>query len=95
MLDGFRTVDEHFRSAPFEQNLPALMGLLGVSSLSQHDKSYISQAMPTNLPGDVTTTVAVDPRGIVTSTVGQTDPVPGQDVVTNLDARVQSAAETA
>jgi len=27
------------------------LGLLGVSSLSQLDKSYISQAMPTNIPG--------------------------------------------
>jgi glucose-6-phosphate isomerase len=30
MLDGFHAVDEHFRTAPFEQNLPALMGLLSV-----------------------------------------------------------------
>jgi glucose-6-phosphate isomerase len=30
MLDGFREMDEHFRSAPFERNLPVLMGLLGV-----------------------------------------------------------------
>ncbi len=30
MLDGFREMDEHFRTAPFEQNLPALMGLLGI-----------------------------------------------------------------
>jgi glucose-6-phosphate isomerase len=30
MLAGFHTVDEHFRAAPFERNLPALMGLLGV-----------------------------------------------------------------
>ncbi|MGA8338832.1 MAG: glucose-6-phosphate isomerase [Solirubrobacteraceae bacterium] len=30
MLAGFHAVDEHFRSAPFEQNLPMLMGLLGV-----------------------------------------------------------------
>jgi len=28
MLEGFREMDEHFRSAPFEQNLPVLMGLL-------------------------------------------------------------------
>jgi len=28
MLDGFHQMDEHFRSAPFEQNLPVLMGLL-------------------------------------------------------------------
>ena len=30
MLDGFRAMDEHFRSAPLRQNLPALMGLLAV-----------------------------------------------------------------
>jgi len=30
MLTGFRAMDEHFRTAPFEQNLPVLMGLLGV-----------------------------------------------------------------
>src|SRR5260221_8221104 len=30
ILDGFREMDEHFRSAPFERNLPVLMGLLAV-----------------------------------------------------------------
>jgi glucose-6-phosphate isomerase len=30
MLDGFHEMDEHFRSAPFERNLPVLMGLLTV-----------------------------------------------------------------
>jgi glucose-6-phosphate isomerase len=30
MLDGFRAMDEHFRSAPFERNLPVLLGLIGV-----------------------------------------------------------------
>jgi glucose-6-phosphate isomerase len=30
MLEGFHAVDEHFRTAPFERNLPVLMGLLGV-----------------------------------------------------------------
>ncbi|MFI6000373.1 glucose-6-phosphate isomerase [Streptomyces sp. NPDC051366] len=30
MLGGFRTVDEHFRTAPPEQNAPLLMGLLGI-----------------------------------------------------------------
>jgi glucose-6-phosphate isomerase len=29
-LSGFREIDEHFRSAPFERNLPVLMGVLGV-----------------------------------------------------------------
>jgi glucose-6-phosphate isomerase len=30
MLDGFHQMDEHFRTAPFERNLPALMGLLAI-----------------------------------------------------------------
>src|ERR1700687_1823840 len=30
MLDGFHQMDEHFRTTPFERNLPALLGLLGV-----------------------------------------------------------------
>ncbi|HEV3363308.1 MAG TPA: glucose-6-phosphate isomerase, partial [Acidimicrobiia bacterium] len=29
-LAGFHIIDEHFRSAPFEANLPALLGLIGV-----------------------------------------------------------------
>src|SRR5215475_8579005 len=30
MLEGFHEVDEHFRTAPFERNLPVLMGLLSL-----------------------------------------------------------------
>jgi glucose-6-phosphate isomerase len=30
MLAGFHAMDRHFRTAPFERNLPVLMGLLGV-----------------------------------------------------------------
>ena len=30
LLDGFREMDEHFRTAPFGQNLPVIMGLLAV-----------------------------------------------------------------
>jgi glucose-6-phosphate isomerase len=30
MLDGFHQMDEHFRTAPFESNLPVLLGLLTV-----------------------------------------------------------------
>jgi glucose-6-phosphate isomerase len=30
MLDGFHAMDEHFRTAPFEKNLPVLMGLLSI-----------------------------------------------------------------
>src|SRR5258706_7166115 len=30
LLDGFHEMDEHFRTAPFEKNLPVLMGLLSI-----------------------------------------------------------------
>jgi glucose-6-phosphate isomerase len=30
LLDGFHEMDEHFRTAPFERNLPVLLGLLAV-----------------------------------------------------------------
>jgi glucose-6-phosphate isomerase len=29
-LSGARTMDQHFRSAPFEKNIPVLMGLIGI-----------------------------------------------------------------
>src|SRR5579859_3054790 len=30
MLAGFHAIDEHFRTAPFERNLPVLLGLIGL-----------------------------------------------------------------
>lgn len=42
-----------------------------------------------------TRTVAIDPRGVVTRTLDEQEPVPGRDVVTHLDLRVQQAAEQA
>jgi glucose-6-phosphate isomerase len=30
MLDGFHQMDEHFRTAPFDRNIPVIMGLLSV-----------------------------------------------------------------
>ncbi len=30
MLGGFHEMDEHFRAAPFEENLPVLLGLIGI-----------------------------------------------------------------
>jgi glucose-6-phosphate isomerase len=30
MLEGFRSIDQHFRSAPFDRNLPVLMALIGI-----------------------------------------------------------------
>ncbi|SDF80319.1 glucose-6-phosphate isomerase [Streptomyces griseoaurantiacus] len=37
MLDGFRLVDEHFRTAPAESNVPLLLGLLGIWYGDFHD----------------------------------------------------------
>ncbi len=42
-----------------------------------------------------TTTVAIDPRGIVTGRLSGTDPVPGRDVVTHLSGPIQVTAEQA
>lgn len=39
------------------------------------------------------TTVAVDPRGVVTERLEDVDPVPGLDVVTHLDPQVQAGVE--
>jgi glucose-6-phosphate isomerase len=30
MLNGFRSMDEHFRTAPFDRNLPVILGLLSI-----------------------------------------------------------------
>ncbi|MFR9791819.1 glucose-6-phosphate isomerase [Streptomyces sp. MB22_4] len=37
MLDGFRLMDEHFRTAPAEANAPLLLGLLGIWYDNFHD----------------------------------------------------------
>ena len=37
MLDGFRLVDEHFRTAPAQTNAPLLLGLLGIWYGNFHD----------------------------------------------------------
>ncbi|WP_069770122.1 glucose-6-phosphate isomerase [Streptomyces sp. LUP30] len=37
MLDGFHLVDEHFRTAPPESNVPLLLGLLGIWYGNFHD----------------------------------------------------------
>jgi glucose-6-phosphate isomerase len=41
MLNGFHQMDEHFRTAPFERNLPVLMGLLAV----WHNNFYGAEAV--------------------------------------------------
>ena len=42
MLAGFHAMDEHFRSAPFEQNLPALMGLIGLWNANFLDAATVA-----------------------------------------------------
>ena len=42
MLAGFRAMDEHFRSAPFDRNLPVLMGLLTIWYTNFFDASTIA-----------------------------------------------------
>ena len=37
MLEGFHAMDEHFRTAPIGENLPALMGLLNIWYVNFHD----------------------------------------------------------
>jgi glucose-6-phosphate isomerase len=42
-LEGARSMDEHFRTAPFDKNIPVLMGLFGVwnSTFLQHSSHAI------------------------------------------------------
>ncbi len=42
MLAGFHAMDQHFRTAPFERNLPALMGLLAVWYADFFDASTVA-----------------------------------------------------
>jgi len=42
MLAGFHAMDEHFRSAPFEQNLPVLMGLIGLWNANFLDATTVA-----------------------------------------------------
>ncbi len=42
MLAGFHAMDEHFRTAPFERNLPALMGLLTIWYSNFFDASTVA-----------------------------------------------------
>ena len=55
MLDGFHQMDEHFRTAPFERNLPVLMGLLSrlvQRLLRRPDRGGAAvRAVPEAIPG--------------------------------------------
>jgi glucose-6-phosphate isomerase len=42
LLGGFHAMDEHFRTAPFERNLPVLMGLIGLWNTDFLDASTVA-----------------------------------------------------
>ena len=42
MLAGFHAMDEHFRNTPFEQNLPVLMGLIGLWNANFLDATTVA-----------------------------------------------------
>jgi len=42
MLDGFHEMDEHFRTAPFERNLPVLMALLSIWNTDFFDAATVA-----------------------------------------------------
>jgi glucose-6-phosphate isomerase len=47
LLDGFHAMDEHFRTAPFDANLPVLMGLIGIwntNFLGAHTQAVLPYA---------------------------------------------------
>ena len=55
MLDGSHAMDEHFRTTPFEQNLPAILGLLGLWYTDFFDAQTVARAavqpVPRAVPG--------------------------------------------
>jgi hypothetical protein len=52
MLAGFHAMDEHFRTAPFDRNLPVLMGLLAVWYNNFFDSQTIA-VLPYEHPKDI------------------------------------------
>ena len=55
MLDGFHQMDEHFRTAPFDRNLPVLLGLLAMwynNFFAAPDRSRSAvRTVPETIPG--------------------------------------------
>jgi glucose-6-phosphate isomerase len=42
MLDGFHAIDEHFRTAPFEKNLPVILGMLSIWYVNFFDVATVA-----------------------------------------------------
>jgi penicillin-binding protein 2 len=81
------TIDE-LKWLPKTQQDARRSDLVGRSGLEQQYDSYLR-----GRPG--VTEVAVDHLGAVTSTLSQSSPQPGDEIVTSLDATVQSSLEKA
>ncbi|PRY63609.1 penicillin-binding protein 2 [Knoellia remsis] len=95
--------------APLGVNAAHLLGYLGRATESEVSKSDgaitaddlvgragLEQQYDAALRGTPgRTVVSVDARGLVTGVVSRTDPVPGRDLVTSIDAGVQAATEKA
>ena len=95
--------------APEGVNAAHLLGYLGRPTQDEVDASGgavdaqdrlgragLEQVYDAQLRGRAgSTTVTVDPRGVVTGQVERTDPVPGPDLLTHIDVDVQRAAEEA
>ncbi|MFK5633093.1 penicillin-binding protein 2 [Ornithinimicrobium sp. LYQ103] len=79
---------------PTQEEVDASEGRIGPEDrLGRAGLEQVYDEQLRGTPG--TTTVTVDPRGVVTGQRGRTDPVPGHDLLTHLDPRVQAATERA
>ncbi len=79
---------------PTQEEVEASDGLVGAQD--RVGRAGLEQTYDTALRGRPgTTTVSVDPRGVVTGQLSREGPVPGLDVRTHLDVQVQAAAERA
>ncbi|GGK66646.1 penicillin-binding protein 2 [Ornithinimicrobium pekingense] len=106
---GVRTLPVRSYPAPAGVNAAHVLGHLGRPTQEEVDASEgsvgpqdrvgragLEQVYDEQLRGTPgTTTVTVDPRGVVTGRLSSTDPRPGADVRTHLDVEVQAAAEQA
>lgn len=79
---------------PTQEEVDASDGLVTAEDrLGRAGLEQVYDAQLRGTPG--TTTVTVDPRGVVTGQRDRSDPVPGHDLRTHLDPSVQAAAERA